>query len=99
MRGLSRLSSKWDQQHLDLTQRVLQAWTTRDPGAATTQAVVLRQAMADADWDTVESHGSLDAVMEKIDQSGQETPASNRRGMIDDFRLRGSSTWRTRSAI
>ena len=44
--------------------------------------------------DTVERHGGLDAVMEKTVQREQETPASNGRGMIDDFRLRGSRTWR-----
>ena len=32
--------------------------------------------------------------MEKIDQWEQENPASNDREMIDDFRLRGSRTWR-----
>ena len=40
--------------------------------------------------DTVERHASLNVVMEKIDQSEQENPASNGRGMIDDSRLRGS---------
>ena len=40
--------------------------------------------------DTVERHDGLDVVMEKIDQWEQETPASNGRRMIDDFRLRGS---------
>ncbi len=32
--------------------------------------------------------------MEKIVQREQESPASNGRDMIDDFRLRGSRTWR-----
>ena len=44
--------------------------------------------------DTVERHGGLGVVMEKIDQWEQEDPASNGRDMIDDFRLRGSRTWR-----
>ena len=44
--------------------------------------------------DTVERHASLDVVMEKIVQGEQENPASNGREMIDDFRLRGSRTWR-----
>ena len=60
MRGSSGSSSKCDQQHLDPTQRVLQAWTTRDLAAAKTKAAVLRQAIADADWDTVERYGGLD---------------------------------------
>ena len=40
--------------------------------------------------DTVERHGGLDVVMEKIAQWEQETPATNGRRMIDDFRLWGS---------
>ena len=44
--------------------------------------------------DTIERHGGLGVVMEKIDQWEQEDPASNGRDMIDDFRLRGSRTWR-----
>ena len=46
--------------------------------------------------DTVECHAGLDVVMEKIVQREQETPTSNGRDMIDDFRLRGSRTWRRR---
>ena len=44
--------------------------------------------------DTVKRHDGLSVVMEKIDQWEQENPASNGREMIDDFRLRGSRTWR-----
>jgi hypothetical protein len=44
--------------------------------------------------DTVERHAGLYVATEKIDQWEQETPASNGRDMIDDFRLRGSRTWR-----
>ncbi len=44
--------------------------------------------------DTVERHGGLGVVMEKIDHWEQESPASNGRDMIDDFRLRGSRTCR-----
>ena len=44
--------------------------------------------------DTVEHHGGLDVVVEKIVQWEQENPASNGREMIDDFRLRGPRTWR-----
>ena len=50
-----------------------------------------RQAIADADWDMVERHGDFNVVAEKIDQLEQETPGSNGAGMVDDFRLRGSS--------
>ena len=44
--------------------------------------------------DTVERRDGLGVVMEKIDQWEQEDLASNGRETIDDFRLRGSRTWR-----
>ena len=44
----------------------------------------------------VERHGGLDVVMEKIVQMKQATPEPQGLGMIDDFRLRGSRTWRRR---
>ena len=43
--------------------------------------------------DTVEGHGGLDVVIEKIVQWEQENAASNGRGMIADFRLWGSRRW------
>ena len=89
----------WGQQHLDRTQRVFQAWTTRDPAAAKTEAAGLRQAIADADWDTVERHGGLDAAVDKIDQAEEETAAPAGAGWINHFRLWGSSSWRQMTAI
>ncbi len=89
----------WYQHHLNRTQRVLQASTTRDPAAAKTEAAGLRQAIADADWDTVERHGGLDAVVDKIDQADEETTASAGAGWIDNFRLWRSSSWRQMTAI
>ena len=44
--------------------------------------------------DTVERHGGLYAALKKINQLAQESPVSNGRGMIDDFRLWGSRPWR-----
>ena len=44
--------------------------------------------------DTIECHGGLDVIKEKIDQCEQDNPGLNERGMIDDFRLRGSSRCR-----
>ena len=58
------------------------------------QATFLLQAIHEADRDTVEGHGGFDVDMEKVVQREQENPASNGREMIDDFRLRGSRTWR-----
>ena len=89
----------WEQKHLDRARRRLEFWAAGTKGEAFRQAAFLRQAIADADWDTVERHGGLNVVMEKINQLEQETPASNGAGMIDDFRLRGSRTWRTRSGL
>ena len=54
------------------------------------------QAITQTDRDTAEGHGGFDVVLEKVVQWEQETPASNGRERIDDFRLRGSRTWRRR---
>ncbi len=63
-------------------------------GAVESPDAALRQAIAVAGWVMVERHGGLDVVMENIAQWEQANPASNGRKMIDDFRLRGSRTWR-----
>ena len=89
-RAVEVFAVAWDQHHLDRTQRLLQAWTTRGPPAAKTEAAGLRQVLADADWDTVERHGGLNAVVQKINQWEQENPVPKGRGSIDNFRLRGS---------
>ena len=94
-----RVEVAWEQKHLDRARRRLEFWAAGAKGEASRQAAFLRQAIADADWDTVERHGGLDAVVDKIKQAAEETAAWSGAGMIDDFRLRGSSTWRTRSAI
>jgi len=60
------------------------------------EALMFRQAITRTDWDTVEGHGGLDVVMEKVVQWEQEDPASDAREWIDDFRLAGSRTWRRR---
>ena len=41
-RTVEAFTVAWDRHHLDRTQRVLQAWTTRDPAAAKTEAAGLR---------------------------------------------------------
>ena len=51
---------------------------------------MLRQAIDEADWDTVERHGGFNAVVEKIVQWEQENPVPKGRGSIDSFRLWGS---------
>ena len=67
---------------------------SRATGEASRQATFLLQAIHEADRDTVERHGGLNVVVEKVLQWEQENPASNGREMIDDFRLRGARTWR-----
>ena len=54
------------------------------------EALMLRQAIAEAGWDTVESHGGLNAAIKKIVQWERENPAPKGRGSINDFRLWGS---------
>ena len=96
-RRVEVVAMAWDQKHFDRAGRRLEFWRGCSKGEASQQAAFLRQAIADADWDTIERHGGLNVVMEKIAQLEQEMPASNGRGMIDEFRLWGSRTWRTRS--
>ena len=80
----------WEQHLLDRAERVLQSWTAGDMSEAEREILALRQALLQADWDTVERHGGFDAAIEKINRFEQATPASNGRGMIDDFHLWGS---------
>ena len=86
----------WDLHLLDRAGLRLEFWAGGTNGEASPQAAFLRQAIADAAWDTVERHDDVDVDMEKIDQWEQENPTSNGREMIDDFRLRGSRTCRRR---
>ena len=65
-------------------------------GEAGREVLVLRQALSQADWDTVNRYGGFDAAVEKITQRNQETGLSNGRGIIDDYRLWGSTRCRTR---
>ena len=51
---------------------------------------MLRQAVADTDFDTIERHGGWDAVVTKVIQSEQEAASSNDQGLIDNFHLWGS---------
>ena len=80
----------WEQHLLDRAERVLTSWRGRAISDAEQEAVMLRQAIADTDWDTLERHGGFDAAVRKVLQSEEETASSNDRGMIDDFHLWGS---------
>ena len=98
-RRVKVVAMAWEQKHLDRARRRLEFWAAGARGEASRQAAFLRQALANADWDTVERHGGFDAVVDTINQAAEETAAWSGAGMIDDFRLRGSSTWRTRGAL
>ena len=69
-------------------------WPAGDMGEDEKEVLMFRPAVTRTDWGTVERHGGFDAVMEKVVQWEQETPASNGRERIDEFHLRGSGTWR-----
>ena len=98
-RRVEVVAMAWDQKNLDRIGRRLEFWRGGAKWEDSQQVAFLRQALSDADWDIVERHGGFDAVVQNIIQSEQVRPPSNGAGMIDDFRLRGSRTWRTRSAI
>ena len=66
-----------------------QSWVARDLSEAEKEILTLRQAMAEADWDTLERHGGFNAVVKKILQWEQENPVSKGCRSIDDFRLWG----------
>ena len=71
-------------------------WPAGDMGEDEKEALMFRQAITRTDRDTVEGHGGFDVVMEEVVQWERETPASDGRKRIDDFRLAGSRTWRRR---
>ena len=56
----------------------------------TSEAIMLGQAIADTDWETLERHGGFDAAVKKVLQTEEETRSIDDRGMIDDCRLWGS---------
>ena len=86
----------WEQELLGRAEWVMRSWVGGDVTEAGRELLILRWAVSSADRETVERHGGLDVVMEKIDQWEQEDPLSDGLEMIDDFRLRGSRTCRRR---
>ena len=80
----------WEQALLDRAGRRLRSWVAGKMSEDEKEALMLRQAMAEADWDTVERHGGWDAVIEKILRWERENRATKGRGSIDRFCLWGS---------
>ena len=84
----------WEQHLLDRAERVLTSWRGQTISDAEKEILTLQLAVDNADWETLEPHGGLDAAMRKIHQFEQQNPNFNGPGMIDDFRLWGSSRCR-----
>ena len=80
----------WEQELLDRAQRVFQSWRGRGISEAEKEILTLQLAVDNADWETLEPCGGLDATMRKIHQFEQQNPNFNGPGMIDDFHLWGS---------
>ena len=80
----------WEQHLLDRAARLLTSWRGRGITGAEQEAVMLRQAIADTDWDTLERHGGINAAIKKVLQVEAQSASTNDLGMIDDFRLWGS---------
>ena len=82
----------WEQALLDRAGRRLRSWVAGTMSEDEKEALMLRQAIAETDFDTVERHGGWDAVVEKILRWERENPVPKGRGSIDKYRLWGSRT-------
>ncbi|MDE2758051.1 MAG: hypothetical protein OXI92_16070, partial [Acidobacteriota bacterium] len=80
----------WEQKLLDRARRRLQSWVANKMSDDEKEALMLRQAIAEADFDTIESYGGFDAVVEMILRWDRKYPVPKDRGSIDSFRLWGS---------
>ena len=89
-RRIELVAVAWEQHVLDRAERVLTSWRGRSITDAEQQAIMLRQAIADADWETLERHGGFDAAVKKVLEVEEQSTSNNDPGMIDDFRLWGS---------
>ena len=89
-RRIELVAIAWEQHVLDRAERVLTSWRGQTISDAEKEILTLQLAVDNADWETLEPHGGLDAAMRKIHQFEQQNPNFNGPGMIDDFRLWGS---------
>ena len=81
----------WEQHVLDRAERVLTSWRGRGITEAEQEAAMLRQAVADTDFEIIERHGGFDAVVERVLQVEELSASTDGPGMIDGFRLWGHS--------
>ena len=63
----------WEQELLDRAERVMQSWVGRDLTEAGRELLILRWAVSNADRETVERYGGLNAALRKINQLKQAT--------------------------
>ena len=77
----------WEQHVLDRAERVLTSWRGRAITEAEQEAAMLRQAIADTDFEIIERYGGWDAVIERVLQVEELSASTDGPGMIDDFRL------------
>ena len=89
-RRIEVVAVAWEQHLLDRAGRVLASWRGRGITGAEKEILMLRLAIDEADWDTLEPYGGLDAAMRTLHQLEQQNPNFNGPGMIDDVRLWGS---------
>ncbi len=80
----------WEQKLLDRAGRRLRSWVASEMSNDEKEALMLYQAIAETDFDTLERHGGFDAVVEKILRWDRKNPVPKGRGSIDSFRLWGS---------
>ena len=84
------VAGAWEQELLDRAERVMQTWVGRDLTEGGRELLILRWAVSNADRETVERYGGLNAALKKINQLKQATPEPQGLGMIDDIHLWGS---------
>jgi len=80
----------WEQGLLDRAERVMRSWVGRDLTEGGRELLILRWAVSNADRETIERYGGLNAALKKINQLKQATPEPQGLGMIDDIHLWGS---------
>ena len=94
IRFVNKFAVAWEKHLLDRSEGVFQTWRGRGISDAEQEAIMLRQTIADADWDTVKRHGGIEAAIKKVLQVEDQSASNNDPGSIDDCRLRGSSRCR-----
>ena len=75
-RRVELVAVAWEQHLLDRAERVLTSWRGRGITEAEQEAIMLRQAVADTDWDIIERFGGFDAVIEKVLQVEKQSAST-----------------------